>query len=226
MAGRLAGKQVLVTQANDYMGPATVERFKAEGANVIADATDLTEAGAVQALIADSAPIDILVANLAAFNQHGHTVEAVDDAMFSTMFEVMVYPLHRLVRAVAPQMIARNAGKIVVYGSATPLRGMPRLSAYSAARGAQVGYVRSMGVELAPHNVQLNLIAQNWVESETYFPSKVREHPKFKANMESQVPAGRLARADEDVSLALFLSTEESDYFVGQCIPFAGGWVS
>ena len=225
MAGRLAGKRVLVTQADDYMGPPTLEIFRAEGAEVIADRSDLTAPGAAQTAVDEAGPIDVLVANLAAYNQAGRKLDTVDDATFAEMFEVMVYPLHRLVRAVAPQMTERQAGKIVVYGSASPLRGIPFLAAYSSARGAQVGYVRSMGTELAPYNIQINLIAQNWVESDTYFPPAVREHPKFIARMQAQVPAGRLAKPEEDVALAVFLASDESDYFVGQCIPFSGGWV-
>ena len=67
-------------------------------------------------------------------------------------------------------MIERRAGKIVVYGSATALKGMKTLAAYSAARAAQVGYVQSVGVEVAPHNVQVNLIAQDCVENPSYSP--------------------------------------------------------
>jgi short-subunit dehydrogenase len=60
-----------------------------------------------------------------------------------------------------PQMIARRAGKILVMGSASALRGMKRTSTYSAARGAQLAYVQAVGVEVAPHNVQVSAIG--WV---------------------------------------------------------------
>ena len=59
MAGRLAGKRVLVTQAQDYMGPATIELFAEEGAQVVADNSDLTEAGRCEALIAETGEIDV-----------------------------------------------------------------------------------------------------------------------------------------------------------------------
>ncbi len=224
--GRLAGKRVLVTQANDYMGPATVELFRKEGAEVIADTHDLTVRGATDEVVEAAGHVDVLVANLAADNAHGIPVTELDDDTFERMFEVMVYPLHRLVRAVSPQMIERGRGKVVVFGSATPLRGLPRLAAYSAARGAQVGFVRAVGVELARHNIQMNLIAQNYVESESYYPASIRENPKFQARLGKDVPLGRLARAEEDAAFALFLAGDESDFFVGQSIPFSGGWVT
>ena len=208
------------------MGSQSVETFRAAGAEVIDERTDLTEPGAAARVVAAAGHLDILIANLAAPNHHGTTVADLDDGAWAAMFDIMVHPLHRLVRAVAPQMIERERGKIIVYGSATPLRGIARLAAYTAARGAQAGYVRSAGTELARNNIQMNLIAQNWVESDVYYPPSLQENPKFQANLKREVPLGRLARPEEDTALALFLAGDESDFFVGQVIPFAGGWVS
>lgn len=226
MSVDLSGKRVLLTQADDYMGPATIEAFTAAGAEVMADRSDLTQAGAVESIVEAAGQIDILIANLAAENRYGTRVTELDDGAWADMFDVMVHPLHRLVRTVSPQMIERGAGKIVVYGSAVPLRGMARLAGYTAARGAQAAYVRAVGAELAADNVQLNLIAQNWVESDVYYPKSMQENPKFQANLKREVPLGRLARPEEDAAFALFLAGPESDFFVGQVIPFAGGWVS
>lgn len=223
--GRLQGRRVVITQADDYMGPATAELFAREGAEVIADSRDLTEPGACEALIAEAGQVDVLIANLAAPNFSGRTVAEVDDAAWATAFDMMVHPLHRLARAVLPQMRQRRRGKIVVYGSAVALKGMKTLCAYSAARAAQVGYVQSVGVEVAPDNVQVNLIAQNYVENPVYYPESLRANERFQASLQRQVPLGRLASAEEDARFALFLASEESDFFVGQAIPFSGGWV-
>ena len=222
----LSGKRVLVTQAKDYMGPQSVESFRKAGAEVIAEADILPAPNAPARIIDKAGHLDILIANLAAPNHFGVTVEDLDDSTWNSMFEIMVHPLHRLVRAIAPQMIDRERGKIIVFGSATPLRGLSRLAAYTAARSAQAGYVKSVGVELASKNIQINLIAQNWVESDVYYPKSMQENPKFQVNLKREVPLGRLARPEEDTALALFLASDESDFFVGQVIPFAGGWVS
>jgi len=224
MAGRLAGKRVLVTQADDYMGPATIELFQEEGAQVVADNSDLTVEGRCQALIAEVGDIDILIANLASPNFTGIAVTELADQDWHCTFDMMVHPLHRLCQAVLPQMIARQAGKIVVYGSATAMKGMPTVTAYSAARAAQAGYIRSLGVEVAKHNVQANLIAQNYVENPVYYPPALREKESFQKSLARQVPLGRLATAREDALFALFLASNESDFFVGQAIPFSGGW--
>ncbi len=216
----------MVTQANDFMGPATVTHFRREGAEVITSDSVLTDPAAADEIIEAAGVVDVLVVNLASENLYGKTVDQLDDASFETAFNVMVYPLHRLVRAVAPQMKQRKRGKIIVYGSAVPLRPMARLAAYSAARGAQISYVKSVGVELARDNIQCNLIAQNWVENPAYYPPEMQKNPKFQANLAREVPLGRLARPEEDTALAVFLASDESDFFVGQAIPFSGGWAS
>ncbi|MEM1231562.1 MAG: SDR family oxidoreductase [Pseudomonadota bacterium] len=221
---RLQGKRVLLTQADDYMGPATIELFEREGAQVVSDTRDLTVAGACEAAVEEADTIDILIANLAGPNHTGTLVEDLSDAAWAQCFNTMVHPLHRLCRAAVPQLKASGRGKIVVYGSAVALKGLKTVTAYSAARAAQVGYIQSLGVELAPHNIQANLIAQNYVENPVYYPDALREKPSFQKSLARQVPLGRLARAEEDALFALFLASDESDFFVGQAIPFSGGW--
>jgi NAD(P)-dependent dehydrogenase (short-subunit alcohol dehydrogenase family) len=220
---RLDGKRVLVTQAKDYMGPPTIELFREHGADVIADESDLTRPGAIESLVADAGRIDVLVANLAAEAHLGILAVDTDDAIWHRAFDAMVHPLHRLCRAVLPQMIERRAGKIVVYGSGTGMKALEGVTAYATARTAQVGYVRQVGAESARHNVQVNLIAQNFVENPVYFPPEFTRTPEFQQLM-AQVPIGRLATGREDALFALFLASDESDFFVGQSIPFTGGW--
>ena len=175
-------------------------------------------------MISESGRIDILIANLASPNYSGINAIDLQEEQWQNTFEMMVHPLHRLSKAVLPQMIEREKGKIIVFGSATALRGLKTVTAYSAARAAQVGYVQSLGVEVAPKNIQVNLIAQNYVENPVYYPPELREKESFISSLKRQVPLGRLATAEEDAKFALFLASENSDFFVGQAIPFSGGW--
>ena len=220
---RLDGKRILVTQADDYMGPISCDVFAEQGAEVIADTSDLTVPERAAELIGETGHVDVLVANLAAPANLGVSALEMPEDIWQSMFEVMVHPLHRLTQAVLPQMMERQAGKILVYGSATGVKGMAGITAYSSARHAQVGYVRSTGAEIAGQNIQMNLIAQNFVENPVYFPPAFTETPEFKELLKG-VPAGRLATAREDAMFAVFLASNESDFFVGQAIPFSGGW--
>jgi NAD(P)-dependent dehydrogenase (short-subunit alcohol dehydrogenase family) len=85
--------------------------------------------------------------------------------------------------------------------------------------------VRSVGVEVAPHNVHVNLIAQNFVENPTYYGPDVQALPAFQERLKRDVPLGRLARPEEDALFAVFLASNEVEFFAGQGIAFAGGWV-
>jgi len=221
----LVGKRVLVTQALDFMGPALVEGFRAHGATVVTGDGPLTEPGAAEELVRSAGEVDVLVANLS-FPAPSTPAAEVEDEEWREVFAHLVDPLPRLVRAVLPQMTARGSGKVIVMGSAAALRGMRRTSTYSAARGAQVAYVRAVGTEVARLGVQVNLIAQNFVENDAYFPEEVRALPAFQERLRREVPVQRLGTPSEDAMLAVFLASDECRFMVGQSVPFAGGWVT
>lgn len=221
----LAGKRILVTQAACFMGPAICEVLAQHGAIVIANTESLTEVGAAAAAVRAAGEVDVLVANLALSAPTSLAAESTE-AEWRDTFAALVDPLPRLFRAVLPQMIERRAGKILVIGSASALRGMKRSSTYSAARGAQLAYVQSVGVEVALHNVQVNAIAQNFVENSTYFPAEVQADSRFQDRLRREVPLGRLVSAKEDAAFVAYLCSEAANCFVGQVFPVCGGWVT
>jgi 2-keto-3-deoxy-L-fuconate dehydrogenase len=224
MTGRLAGLSVVVTRAGEFMGPVIAELFRSEGADVVADERELLAPGAAADLVREAGRADVLIANLMRRNPRTPVVDT-PEAEWQAMFDEMVHPLHRLVRAVLPQMIERRSGKIVVMGSANALRGTAVRAAYSAARGAQIAYVKNVGVEVALHGINVNIIAQNFVSNPTSYPPEKLASPEMAAQMKD-VPAGRPAQGWESAALALFLSSSESNFFFGQVFPFAGGWAT
>ncbi len=223
-ATSLRGKRVLITQADEFMGPALCEVFAAHGADVVADTRGLTDPEAPARVVAEAGTIDALVANMA-WPAPENPVLQVDEDEWRSTFAALVDPLPRLMRAALPAMIERRAGKVLVLGSASALRGMKRFSTYCAARGAQMSYVQAVGVEMAPHNVQVNLIAQNFVDNPTYFPPEVQANPRFQERLKREVPLGRLVGAKEDAAFAAYLCSEAANCFVGQVFPVCGGWV-
>jgi len=218
------GKRVLLTQADAFMGPALVEVFTMLGATVIADQRPLLEADRPAELVRTAGRVDILLAHLALPAPETGVGESTE-AEWRTVFAQLVDPLPRLIRAVLPQMIERRAGKILLMGSASALRGMKRSSTYSAARGAQLAYVQAVGVEVAPLHVQVNAIAQNFVDNPTYFPPERQATPEFQERIKWEVPLGRLVSAREDALFAAYLCSEAAGCFVGQVFPVCGGWV-
>ncbi len=223
MQNALAGQRILVTESTEFMGPALCEVFEQQGATVVRSGEPLSAPDAAARVVEAAGAIDVLVANLA-WRAPTTAATDVDDDEWRQVFAALVDPLPRLVRAAAPAMIARRAGRILVIGSASALRGMKRASTYSAARGAQLAYVQAVGVELAPHGVQVNAIAQNFVDNPTYFPPEVQANPRFQERLAREVPLGRLVSAHEDALFAAYLCSPAAGCFVGQVFPVCGGW--
>jgi 2-keto-3-deoxy-L-fuconate dehydrogenase len=222
---RLQGKRILVTQADDFMGPVICEVLAEHGAEVLASDVALSGAAVAEGVVSAAGEVDVLVANLA-LPAPGTPAVDVTDEEWQRVFAALVDPLPRLVRAAVPGMMARGGGKILVIGSASALRGMRRASTYSAARGAQLAYVQAVGVELAQHNIRVNAIAQNFVDNPTYFPQEVQENPRFQERLKREVPLGRLVSAREDAEFVAYLCSDAADCFVGQVFPVCGGWVA
>ena len=221
---QLDGRRVLVTQADTFMGPALCRVLAAAGACVIASNDDLTDPAAPARVVQAAGVVDVLVANLALPAPSTLAVDVTDDEWQAT-FAVLVHPLPRLCKAVLPQMLARRSGKILLMGSAAALRGQKRTTTYSAARGAQLAYIQTLGIEVAAQRVQVNAIAQNLVDNPTYFPPDVQADPRFQERLKREVPLGRLVSADEDAQFAAYLCSSAADCFVGQVFPVCGGWV-
>ncbi len=221
----LAGKRILITHADSFMGPVLCEVFREHGAAVIASVLPMLAPDEPARVLAEAGRVDVLVANLA-IEAPTTPVADADDHEWGSVFNALVTPLPRLVRAVLPQMIERRSGKILVMGSASALRGIKRASTYSAARGAQLAYVQSAGVELASYNIQMNAIAQNFVDNPAYFPAEVQANPRFQDRLRREVPLGRLVGAREDAEFAAYLCGESANCFVGHVFPVCGGWVA
>lgn len=224
-ASELSGQRILVTQADVFMGPALCREIARAGAEVVAVSGDPADPDTVRSWVEHSGDIHAVVANLGIAAPSTPAAEVGDDE-WRHAFAQMVDPLPRLLRAVLPQMRARKSGRFLVMGSASALRGMPRTSTYSAARGAQLAWVQATGVELAREGIRVNAIAQNFVDNPTYFPPEVQALPKFQDRLRREVPLGRLVTAEEDARFAAYLLGPAADCFVGQVFPVCGGWVA
>jgi NAD(P)-dependent dehydrogenase (short-subunit alcohol dehydrogenase family) len=223
---RLDGKRVLLTQSDEFMGPALTEVFGACGAKVIADPRALDQDPTLPAtIVREAGRVDVLLIHLA-LPAPDTTVGEISDAEWRSVFAHLVDPMPRLVCAVLPQMRERSSGRILVMGSAAALRGQKRTGTYSAARGAQLAYVQSAALELVQHGIQINAIAQNFVVNPTYYGPHVQANAKFQERLRREVPLGRLVSGEEDALFAAYLCSDAAACFVGQIFPVSGGWVN
>lgn len=222
----LDGKRVLLTQCDDFMGPALAEVFGKLGAEVFADPRPLDRDPELPAAMVRAAGrVDVLLIHLA-LPAPATPAGEIGDAEWRTVFAHLVDPMPRLVAAVLPQMVARRGGRILLMGSAAALRGQKRTGSYSAARGAQLAYVQSVALELIQHGIQFNAIAQNFVANPTYYGPEVQANPRFQERLRREVPLGRLVSAEEDAHFAAYLCSDAAACFVGQVFPVSGGWAN
>lgn len=221
----LKEKRVLITQSNDFMGPALCDAFKLYGAEVIESDVPLLTSTAVTKLANEIGPVDVIVANLMSPN-FGQCVFTTDDIEWHNHFRYMVNPLPWLAKSFVPAMIERGGGKFIVMSSVTAQRYVPNTvgAAYAAARGAQISWAQAVGVELAQRNVIVNSIAQGFVDNPTFYSIAVKENPDIDNHL-NLTPAKRLGKPEECTSLAIYLASDESNFVIGQCLSVSGGWL-
>lgn len=221
----MSNRTALITCVDKYMGEAIKQKFESLGIHVISGASPMTTEAEVDELLSRAGEIDILVANLAEPPMTG-PVQKIENGDWNSLFDSLVHPLMYLVRAVTPQMLERKSGKIIAITSAAPLKGIANNAAYCAARGAQNGFIKAVGLELARSNIQVNAIAQNYINNNTYYPDDILDNEKFLDHIKRNVPTNKVGAANETAELAAYLASEQCNHMIGQLIPLAGGWVT
>jgi 2-dehydro-3-deoxy-D-gluconate 5-dehydrogenase len=96
------------------------------------------------------------------------------------------------------------------------------IPSYSAAKGAVIQLTKSMAVELAPHNVQVNAIAPGWFETDMTAP--VKTMPALHDEIMLRTPAGRWGQSEDIAGAAIFLASKASDFVTGETIRVDGGY--
>ncbi len=218
-------RTALITCVDRYMGSAIKTKFESLGIKVIGSTYPLESQEAIEQLVADAGKLDIVVANFAEPPMTG-PVQAIENENWHKLFAALVDPLMYLVRAATPGMLKQKSGKIIAVTSAAPLKGIANNAAYCAARGAQNGFIKAVGLELARSNIQVNAIAQNYINNDTYYPDDILQNEKFLDHIKRNVPTNKVGAAHETAELAAYLAQKDCHHMVGQIIPLAGGWVT
>ena len=221
----MSNRTALISAADTYMGPAIADKFSSLGIDIVNGKSGMNSQAEIETLVDEAGSIDILVANLA-LPPHSTAVQDIRNDDWQALFDTLVHPLMYLVRGVTPQMLERQSGKIIAITSAAPLKGIPNNAAYCAARGAQNGFIKAAGMELARSNIQVNAIAQNYINNDTYYPDDLLQNEKFLQHVKKNVPTNKVGAASETAELAAYLASESCNHMVGQIIPLAGGWVT
>ena len=249
----LTGSHALVTGASGGIGGAIALRLAAAGARVslagrreaallalsgrlgdkqgASQAFDVTDENAVGEAIASiraaAGPIDILVNN--AGTSRSAPFARTDAALWSDMLAVNLTGSYLVTRAVAGEMLARRAGRIVNIASTAGLVGFAYVSAYVAAKHGLVGLTRALAVEFARQGVTVNAVCPGYTETPMLeravanITAKTgRSESEARATLAAGNPGGRLVTPEEVADTVLWLVSPGASAITGQAIEVAG----
>lgn len=212
---------------------ATLEQAVAAGAAHFVEIADVADERAVRAATAAAAmrrPIDILVANAGAAESAPFMKS--DSALFTRMMGANFMGVVHAIQAVLPGMTGRPYGRIVAVASTAGLKGYPYVSAYSAAKHAVVGLVRSLALELAATQVTVNAVCPGFTDTDLLATSidnimkkTGRSREQALAELSRHNPQRRLVTPAEVADAVLWLCGEGAGAITGQAIAVAGGEV-
>lgn len=241
----IAGKVALVTGASSGIGAEIVSVFTEAGATVIATGQSterleqLASATGAQWIAADIATaegcarvaaealsrhprIDILV-NSAGVALAGPALDYPVDDWDRTMAINLRAPF-LLAQALAPAMIEAGGGKIINISSQTGVIALADHAAYAASKGGLNALTKSLMVELAPHNIQVNAICPTVVMTE--MGKRIWSPPEKSGPMIAATPLGRFGEPVEIADMALYLASPASDLVNGAIMMIEGGYSS
>jgi len=243
----LSGQTALITGGGTGLGFGMARCLVAAGANVVlvgrrlaeldkacaalgprarplqGDVTKLTSAAAlVEQAEKLAGPLTLLVNN-AGVHLKKPALET-SDAEFAAVLETHVFGAFALTREVGRRMIERRAGSVLFTASMTAFIGMPSVVAYSAAKSAYLGVVRSLSTEWGPHGVRVNAIAPGWIASEM-LDRALAGDPARKARILARTPLAHFGDPDDIGWAAVYLASPAGKFLNGVVLPVDGGAV-
>ena len=248
MTQRLSGKVALVTAAGQGMGHACAMQMAAEGATVYATDVkpelleglrgvanvetarlDVLDDGAVQKMIGDLPPLDILF-NCAGYVHHGTVLQCTPrDWDFSMALNVRA--MYIAIQAALPKMVERfektgkGASIINMASVAGSIKGIPNRFVYGTSKAAVIGLTKSVAADFVQKGIRCNGIAPGTVDTPSLgerinaFDDPAEARKMFIARQ----PMGRLAKAEEIAPIVIYLASDESAFATGQIFSVDGG---
>lgn len=246
----LSGKTAVITGSSKGIGKAIAQRMAEQGSRVVISSRKAEPCAQVAAAInaqfgegraisipanisskddlqnlvavtnAQFGKIDILVCNAASNPYYGPLAGIADD-QFRKILENNVIANHWLISFVAPQMIERKAGSIIIVSSIGGLRGSSVIGAYNISKAADFQLARNLAVEYGPHNVRVNCIAPGLIKTD--FAKALWEDPDALKLRTESTPLRRIGEPDEIAGAAIFLASQAGSFVTGQSIVVDGG---
>ena len=240
----LAGKIAVISGGTTGIGLATAQRFVAEGAHIFifgrrkaqldeaakligrnvtaiqADAANLDDLDRVAAAVRDEkGVVDIIVSN-AGLTEHA-SIDTLTPDHFDKAFNLKARGPVFLVQKLLPLMT--RGGSIILVSSAMHLMGIPGHTTYAATKAALRSYARTWAAEFKDRGIRVNMLSPGVTDTPILDSQSATQREDLVNMYLSMVPIGRLARAEEIASAALFLASDQSSYMTGADLMDDGG---
>jgi NAD(P)-dependent dehydrogenase (short-subunit alcohol dehydrogenase family) len=245
----LTGKTAIVTGSSRGIGRAIAEEMASHGATVvissrkqdaceevaaainergvgkaIAIAASISDKEALQHLVdetrAQLGRIDVLVCN-AASNPYYGPMAGISDDQFRKIMDNNVLSNHWLTSMVAPEMVERGEGSIVIVSSVGGITSSTVIGAYNISKAADLQLVRNLAAEFGPKGVRVNAIAPGLVRTD--FARALWENPEILKRVTAISALKRIGEPREIAGAALFLASQAGSFVTGQTLVVDGG---
>jgi 2-deoxy-D-gluconate 3-dehydrogenase len=219
-----AGAAVAIFGRNEDKNQQVLAELKSIGVPSLALKVDMTDRAGLQPALnqveSKLGGVSILVNNAGNVSLSGGVLQEKPED-WDNVIETQLNSVFLLSKLAAASMVRQKSGKIINIGSMYSFFGSGLVPSYSAAKGAIIQLTKSMAIELAPHNIQVNCIAPGWIE--TAMTAAVHKMP-LNDEVLSRTPAGRWGQPDELAGTAVYLASHASDFVTGTTIRVDGGY--
>jgi 3-oxoacyl-[acyl-carrier protein] reductase len=181
---------------------------------------DIAKGADCERMAAEAGDVDVLCANAGIFPDS--KLAEMDEQEIDDIFAVNVKGTMLSVKACLPALEHSGHGRVIVTSSITgPITGYPGWSHYGATKAAQLGFLRTAAIELAPRGITINAVMPGNIETE----GLAEMGPDYRAAMEASIPQRKLGTVEDIGYAALFLASKGAGYITGQTIVVDGGQI-
>ncbi len=246
----LTGRVALLTGASKGMGLYMAEGLAEHGARVVVSSRKLDQCEAavaqinekcgeeraipiacnigykeqLEALVGETrsrlGPIDILVAN-AGVNPFYGPMSQIPDSAFDKIMASNVRSNHWLCQMVAPDMVKKGRGSMMITASTGAFNASEMLGTYAISKLADIALARNLALEYGPSGVRVNAICPGLIKTD--FARALWDNPEAKANAETNTPLRRLGEPEDLKGVVVFLASDASTFMTGQALTVCGG---
>ncbi len=222
-----AGASIAVVGRNPEKNATVLNELRATGARVMAVQLDLSDRTALEPawkqIERELGPVSILVNNAGNYSLSGGILNETA-ADWDGVIAIQLNAVFLMSKLAAAGMVSRKRGKIINIGSMYSYFGSNLIPSYSAAKGAIVQLTKSMAIEFAPYNIQVNAIAPGWIETDMTALVRTPDMKAMNDEILARTPAGRWGRSEEIAGTAVYLASRASQFVTGETIRVDGGY--